>query len=123
MGKYTVKKTESGYHFNLKVDNDEIIGKSEVYNTKTACMNGIESVKKNGPVAKVEDQTVADYKKVTNPKYIVAQDKAGKFRFNLTATNGQVILSSQAYKELPGCMNGIASVQKNSGDSEIAEEE
>ena len=36
MGKYTVKKTESEYHFNVKVNNDEItIGKSEVYNTKT----------------------------------------------------------------------------------------
>lgn len=41
-------------------------------------------------------------------------DKGGKFRFNLKAGNGQIILTSQGYKTASGRDNGIASVQKNS---------
>jgi uncharacterized protein len=40
----------------------------------------------------------------------------GKFFFNLKASNGQIILSSQMYDTKSGAENGIASVQKNSGD-------
>lgn len=39
--------------FRLKAANGQIIATSEAYNTKDACMNGIESVKKNAPVAEV----------------------------------------------------------------------
>ena len=35
------------------------------------------------------------------------------FRFNLLATNGQVIATSQSYSGLDGCKNGIESVRKN----------
>ena len=119
MGKFEVKKSDAGYHFHLKAGNGEIIGSSEVYNSKDACMNGIKSVQTNGPVAGVEDQTVEGFKTMTNPKYVVKLDKAGKHRFNLTAKNGQIILSSQDYKEADSCMNGIESVKKNAADSEI----
>ena len=37
----------------------------------------------------------------------------GKFRFNLKASNGQVILTSQGYAEKSGRDNGIESVRKN----------
>ncbi len=47
-------------------------------------------------------------------KFEVKKDKAGEFRFNLKAGNGQVILSSEGYKAKPSCMNGIESVRKNS---------
>ena len=36
-----------GFHFNLKAGNGEIIANSEHYTTEKACMNGIESIKKN----------------------------------------------------------------------------
>ena len=35
------------------------------------------------------------------------------FRFNLLATNGQVIATSQSYSGLDSCKNGIESVRKN----------
>lgn len=47
-------------------------------------------------------------------KFEIKTDKAGKFRFNLKAGNGQVILSSQGYSSKDGCENGIESVKKHS---------
>ena len=39
MSKFEVKKTNAGYHFNLKADNGPVIATSEVYTTEAACMN------------------------------------------------------------------------------------
>ncbi len=41
------------FRFRLKAANGEIIATSEAYESKDACTNGIESVKKNAPIAKV----------------------------------------------------------------------
>ena len=41
------------YRFRLKAANGEIIAVSEAYASKDGCANGIESVKKNAPIAKV----------------------------------------------------------------------
>jgi len=46
-------------------------------------------------------------------KFEIKTDKAGKFRFNLKASNGQVILTSQGYSSKSGCENGIDSVKTN----------
>lgn len=44
----------------------------------------------------------------------IKKDKARKFRFNLKASNGQIILSSEAYESKSGCVNGIQAVAANS---------
>ena len=49
-----------------------------------------------------------------HPKFTVKSGKDGKLYFNLTAKNGQVILSSQGYASKSGCDNGIDSVKTNS---------
>ncbi|MFX0558441.1 YegP family protein [Maribacter sp. CXY002] len=49
-------------------------------------------------------------------KFEIKKDKSGQFRFNLKASNGQVILSSEAYSTKAACNNGIASVRANSQD-------
>jgi len=41
------------FRFRLKAPNGEVIAVSEAYNSKDGCKNGIESVKKNAPIAKV----------------------------------------------------------------------
>lgn len=41
------------YRFRLKAGNGEIIATSEGYSSKEGCVGGIESVKKNAPVAKI----------------------------------------------------------------------
>ena len=48
---YTDKKGK--FRFRLKAGNGEIIAVSEAYTSKDGCVNGIESVKKNAPIAKV----------------------------------------------------------------------
>ena len=56
--KFEVYKDASGqFRFRLRAPNMEIIASSEAYTSKAACMNGIESVKTNAPVAEIEDQT------------------------------------------------------------------
>ena len=119
-GKYVVKETESGISFRLAAGNNQIIGISEVYSSRAAMEKGIESVRKNAPEAKVEDQTSEDFEKVTNPKFEIYNDKAGEFRFRLKARNGEIILASEGYKTKASCENGIESVRKNA-PAEIAE--
>ncbi len=41
------------FRFRLKAANGEIIATSEAYSSKSGCVDGIESVKKNAPIAKV----------------------------------------------------------------------
>ena len=50
-------------------------------------------------------------------------DKAGEYRFRLTASNGQTIATGEGYKALAGCMNGIESVKKNAPDAPVEEVE
>lgn len=122
MGKFVIRKTNTGIKFDLKAGNGEVIATSEVYTSDSACKNGIESVKKNAPVAAVEDQTVEGYATEKNPKFEVYEDKAGEFRFRLKATNGQIIAVGEGYKAKSGCMNGIESVKKNAPEAEVVEE-
>ena len=121
MGKFVLKTVATGYKFNLKAGNGEVIATSEVYTTEAACKNGIESVAKNAPVAGIEDQTVEGFEAVKHPKFEMYVDKAGEFRFRLKATNGQVIAVSEGYTSKAGCENGIASVKKNAADAEVVE--
>ena len=122
MGKFVVRKTNTGVKFDLKAGNGEVIATSEVYTTEDACRNGVESVRKNAPVAAVEDQTVEGFAAEKHPKFEVYEDKAGEFRFRLKARNGEIILSSEGYKAKASCENGIESVRKNAPEAEIVEE-
>ena len=122
MGKFVVRKTNTGVKFDLKAGNGEVIATSEVYATEDACRNGVESVRKNAPAAAVEDQTIEGFATEKHPKFEVYEDKAGEFRFRLKATNGQIIAVSEGYKAKASCMNGIESVKKNAPEAEVVEE-
>ena len=122
MGKFVVKEVKTGVKFDLKAGNGEIIATSEVYTTEQGCLNGIESVRKNAVIAKLEDQTVENFETVTNPKFEVYVDKAGEFRFRLKARNGEIIAISEGYKTKDACENGIDSVRRNAPEAEIVEE-
>ncbi|WP_108822473.1 YegP family protein [Dysgonomonas sp. Marseille-P4361] len=107
MGKFEVKTRKNGeFQFNLKASNGQVILSSEGYTTKANCMNGIESVKRNSQVEARFDKLEA---------------KNGKFYFNLKATNGQIIGTSEMYETAASRDNGIASVQKNAPDAEVVE--
>lgn len=104
-GKFEIKKSSNGkFHFNLKAGNGQIILSSEMYETRGACENGIESVKKNAPDA-------SRFEKRTSTK--------GDPFFVLKAANGQEIGRSEMYSSDAACDNGIESVQKNAPDAEV----
>ena len=54
--KFEVYQDKAGeFRFRLKAKNGENIGKSEGYKAKASCMNGIASVGRNAPDAKIEE--------------------------------------------------------------------
>ena len=107
MAKFEITTRKNGeFQFNLKASNGEIILTSEGYTTKAACLNGVESVKKNSAFEERFDKLVA---------------KNGKPYFNLKATNGQIIGQSQMYASERNRNNGIASVMKNAPVAEVVE--
>lgn len=108
MGKFAVKTGKDGQvYFNLKATNGQIILSGEGYSSRAACMNGIESVKKNA-------QDDARFERLVS--------KNGKPYFNLKATNGQVIGKSEMYESAASMENGIASVKKNAPDAPVEDE-
>ena len=123
MGKFVVKQTKNGFVFNLKAGNGEIIATSQTYSGEDACMNGIESVRKNAELAKLEDQTVENFETVTNPKFEVYLDKRGEYRFRLKARNGEIIATGEGYKAKASCLDGIDSIRRNAPESPVVKEE
>ena len=123
MGKFLVRKTNTGVKFDLKAGNGEVIATSQVYKSEASCKKGVASVQKNAPAAAVENQTVEGFLKEKHPKFEVYTDKAGEFRFSLKATNGQVIATSEGYKKMASCLKGIESVKKNAADAKVVVEE
>ena len=119
MGKFLVKKTNTGFKFDLYAGNGEVIASSEVYSGEDACLKGAESVAKNAAVANFEDLTEDPVKTAVNPKFEMYKDKAGEFRFRLKARNGEVIATSEGYKAKASCLKGIESVKKNTVDAKV----
>jgi uncharacterized protein YegP (UPF0339 family) len=115
--KYQVYKDVAGkYRFRLRAANNKIVTVSQAYESKAGCMNGVKSVQSNCE-SHVEDQT-KNMENLKNPKYEVFTDAAGEFRFNLKASNGEIIAASEGYETKEGVMNGIEAVQR-SCDAEI----
>ena len=105
MGKFVISVRKNGeYQFNLKAGNGEVILTSEGYKAKKSCLNGIESVKKNSQLEARFDLKTA---------------KNGKLYFNLKASNGQIIGTSEMYNEESGRKNGLSSVMKNAPGADI----
>lgn len=107
MSTFVITKSANGeFRFKLKAGNGETILVSEGYASKAGCTNGIDSVKVN---AIIDDR----YEKKTA--------KDDRYYFNLKASNGQVIGTSEMYESSSGRDNGIASVKKNAPVAGIEE--
>ena len=46
-------------------------------------------------------------------KFVIKTSKNGKIRFNVKASNGQIILTSETYETRKAAESGIAAVKKN----------
>lgn len=51
-------------------------------------------------------------------RFEITKRKNDEFQFNLKASNGEIILSSEGYVAKASCMKGIASVKKNGTDDQ-----
>ena len=123
MSKFVIRTVSSGFKFDLKATNGQVIATSEVYTTIAACKNGVESVHKNAPIANFENQTEEGAPTATCPKFEMYQDKAGEYRFRLKARNGEIIAVSEGYTAKASCLNGIENVRKNAAEAEVVVEE
>jgi len=104
-GKFEVKTAKSGQvHFNLLASNGQVILQSEMYETKSSAMSGIESIKKNAGM---------------DERYDRLMSKSGKPYFVIKAGNHQIIGQSQQYESESGRDNGIDSVKKNAPSAEV----
>lgn len=99
MGKFVISNRVNGdFQFDLQADNGQDILSSEGYATKANCLKGIESVRKNA--------TEID-------QYVLKTSKDGKVYFNLKASNGQVIGTSEMYNSEEARNKGVASLKSN----------
>lgn len=121
MGKFVIRQVSTGVKFDLKATNGETVATSEVYKTEAACRKGVASVCRSAPKAGLEDSTDPQRKAVSNPKFVLYQDRAGAFRFRLCARNGNIIAVSEPYSTKVRCLEGVESVKKNVISSEIPE--
>lgn len=112
MGKFVISETVTGYKFDLRAANGEIIAVSEVYKTRAACQKGIDAVITCALTAPVAEMAVIT-KLPPNPRFELFSDKSGSFRFRLRAKNGKIIAVSQGYSTAAACQNGIKSVREN----------
>ena len=55
-------------------------------------------------------------------KFTIYKDKAGQFRFNLKAANGEIIAVGESYPDKKSALKGIASVVKNAPVAKIVDE-
>lgn len=103
MGTFEItNRTNGEFQFNLKAGNGQTILASEGYSSKSGCENGIESVRTNSQI-----DSRFDSKTSSN----------GKYYFNLKASNGQIIGTSEMYESVSSRDNGIASVKTNAKDA------
>ena len=52
-------------------------------------------------------------------KFELYKDAAGKFRFRLKASNGQIIASGEAYESHASALKGIESVRSNASGAAL----
>jgi uncharacterized protein YegP (UPF0339 family) len=52
-------------------------------------------------------------------KFVVKKTSNGQFRFNLVASNGQVVATSESYTRKASAMETIASIQKSAGSATV----
>lgn len=52
-------------------------------------------------------------------KFVVKKSSNGEYRFNLVASNGQVVATSEGYKEKRSALATIESIKKNAGTASL----
>jgi uncharacterized protein YegP (UPF0339 family) len=103
-GKFEILKSASGYRFNLKSGNGEIVLSSENYESESAARKGAESVMNNA---------------MQDARYERKTDASGAGYFVLKAGNGEIIGRSETYSSEQALEKGVQAVKMNASDASI----
>ncbi|MGN6436239.1 MAG: YegP family protein [Agriterribacter sp.] len=105
MGKFVISRRSNGeYQFNLLSSNGQVILYSEGYSSKASCNNGVQSVIENSQ---------------NDSNFIRKTSTNGKFYFNLKASNGQIVGTSEMYGSESGREVGIYAVKQNAKTNKV----
>lgn len=104
---YGQSPRDSRWYFRLRDNNNEIIlASTEGYNSKQACLNGIDSVKRHSP----SDQ---HYRKFSGGDL--------KYYFTLHASNSEPIGRSEGYNSASGRDRGIENCKRDAPGASTVE--
>lgn len=114
---FDVKQAQSGeWYFNLVAGNNEVVGSSQLYSTKSSAERGGRTVRalvrlfKNASTAQAQPAPKRE-------RFELFKGEDGQAYFRLRAGNGEIMLGSEGYASTSGAKNGIASVQTNGADA------
>ena len=107
MAKFEIyKDIKEEFRFRLKANNGKIILASEGYKTKAGCNYGILSVRLNSQ---------------DHDNFESLESKQGNLYFNLKASNGQIIGTSETYSKFGSKEYGIAVIVKIASIAKIVD--
>ena len=111
---FEVLEAKNGdFYFNLKADNGEVIGTSELYASKTSAERGARTVR--ALVRLANEAATKSAPRRERFEIFTGEDRKAYFR--LRAGNGEILLGSQGYTAKSSARTGIASVQANGADA------
>ena len=103
----TYQDAKKEHRWRLKATNGQIIATGgQGYKDRRDCDNAIERIKKDA---------------ATKLAFETYEDNEGKYRWRLKATNGQVIATSQGYKDKRDCENSIDVIKKGAEKARVEE--
>lgn len=118
MGMFTVQHAKTGFRFNLKAGNGQIIASSGVYRLMEDCLAAIEKVRQCAH-APVEDQTLSSAPTLPFPKFEVKHCERGGISFYLRDESGTVLVHGKGYTAKRSCLAGIRSMAENAPDAPV----
>lgn len=95
---YQILSKTDYFYFHLRAGNNEIILRSQEYDSKQGCENGIDSVRIHSPYD-------------SNYELLTSNDR--QYYFNLRSANNKIIGTSETYITIQGRDEGIESVKLN----------
>lgn len=110
---FDVKQATNGdWFFNLRAANNEIIGTSELYASKSNAERGARTVRSLVRLSRDASQPAP-----RRESFELFKGEDGKAYFHLRAANGEIMLGSQGYTATASARGGIASVLANGTDA------
>ena len=110
---FDVKQASNGdFYFNLRAANNEIIGTSQLYASKSNAERGARTVRALVRISRDASQAAP-----RRESFELFKGEDGKAYFHLRAGNGEIMLGSQGYTAAASARTGIASVLANGSDA------